>query len=231
MTRNETGCKKDDNKPEYLYLVGDAGPIFKVGRTTNIPDRQRKYKTLNPLSVWMADMEVSGNVYLETKAKQVLRTRYPQVEGTDEWFHGTFSVQEFMELVHSVTPTETYDDYGFSLVELATRNIFDYLGPVEGIILDAQDGGFDWLEEIKIDLRVTDDTIEFRLDNTKSALLVLLCAEPRMTLADLISHIGLTWHPNENPMYDKLNGREVREILDGPVVIPKHQPDLRCNSK
>jgi hypothetical protein len=42
-----------------------------------------------------------------------------------------------------------------------------------------------------------------------------------MTLADLISHIGLQWHPLDNPMYEKLNGREVREILDGPVIIDK----------
>lgn len=206
---------------EYLYLLNDRGETFKVGRTINIPERKKKHKTSNPLAVWEADVEVVNAVAVETRAKQYLRGEYRLVPGTTEWFYGQFSVQDFLQLVHQVTPPETYDNYDFSLTESAALRIFDYLGPVEGMILDAQDGGFDWLEEIKLDLRVTEDAIEFRLDNTKSALLILLCAEPHMTLADLISHIGLEWNPVDNPMYEKLNGREVREILDGPVIIDK----------
>lgn len=204
--------------PEYLYLIADD-KTFKVGQTANIPERKRKYKTHHPLAVWQAEIEVVNSVAVETRAKEVLRGDYKLVPGTREWFFGQFSIQDFIQLVHSVTPTETYDDEDYSLADIAAMRIFGYLGPVEGVILDAQEGGFDWLEEIKLDLRVTDDAIEFRLDNTKSALLVLLCADPHLTLADLISQIGLQWHL-DNPMYEKLNGREVREILDGPVIIP-----------
>lgn len=208
---------------EFLYLIDNPQTqTFKIGRTADIPGRKRNYKTHNPLARWQDQIEVVNAVAIENRAKEFLRETYPLVPGTDEWFQGYFSVNQFRQLVDEIAPQDDFDndcDDLFLGGQIAER-ISEYLGPVEGLMWDARQGGFEWLDGIKVDVRVTDDHLEFRLDNTRSALLVLLCADPEMTVAELISQIGLG-HPLHNPMYEQLEEFPLRDILEGPIVIEK----------
>lgn len=215
----------------FVYLLHDTG-IFKVGQTSNLEGRQKKYKTHNPKVQWIALVEVNNPFQIETRILQELRFFYRQVKGTRDWFHGTLAEEAFRTMVQDAldlaAPSEESTP---SLDEYLYKQVFGFAEgeesvPLSGLIWDALESGLEWASYIQ-GLRVTmldNSTIQVSLTPFLSQSLLLLCVPETMSLLDFIEAVGNDEF-NRMPSHVRkqlisiLHGTPARQLLRGEVLI------------
>lgn len=214
----------------YVYLLHDPG-MFKVGQTSDLEERRRKYKTHNPKVQWVGLMEVMHPIRTETRVLRELRQYYKQVAGTRDWFHGILAENAFYQMVQQAVAKDDVPEIAApSIEQFLCDKVFGHLNgtvPLQGLLWDAADGGgLEWAEYItSLTMSVNDlGEVTVSLPSFSDKMILLTCGSEDLSVLEFVELIG-------NPVLNMMDSRSretlipllhdlpARDLLDGNVVV------------